>query len=89
MRGFGDSTYINKCAHFKDWAADLVEFCAIKKIEHCVAIGWSFGGGISMKFAELAPNLVKKVVLTCSISYNGYICLTAEGVACKSMELIK
>jgi pimeloyl-ACP methyl ester carboxylesterase len=55
MRGFGDSTYINKCSHFKDWAGDLVDFCSIKKIEQCVAIGWSFGGGISMKFAELAP----------------------------------
>ncbi len=88
MRGFGYSSYINKCSHFKDWAGDLVDFCRLKDIKECVAIGWSFGGGISMKFAELAPQLVKKVVLTCTISYNGYICMN-EGVACKTMEQIR
>lgn len=88
MRGFGDSTYINKCSHFKDWAGDLVDICKIKKIEQVIAVGWSFGGGIAMKFAELAPELVKKVILTCSISYNGYV-IENEGLECKSMEQVK
>lgn len=41
-----------------------------------------------MKFAELAPELVKKVVLTCSVSHNGIFFYTNE-VACTTMELIK
>lgn len=51
MRGFGDSSYNHKCSHFADWASDLVDFCKHKKITEVIAIGWSFGGGISMKFA--------------------------------------
>ena len=28
--------------------------------------GWSFGGGVAMKLAEIAPDLVIKMILTCS-----------------------
>ena len=28
--------------------------------------GWSFGGGVAMKFAEIAPEMVVKMILTCS-----------------------
>jgi pimeloyl-ACP methyl ester carboxylesterase len=55
LRGFGYSSYNNQCNKFGDWAQDLKEFCHLKDIKSCVAIGWSFGGGVSMKFAELAP----------------------------------
>lgn len=51
LRGFGNSSYHNKCNHFKDWSLDVVDFCKIKEIKKCIAIGWSFGGGVSMKFA--------------------------------------
>lgn len=55
QRGFGESTYNTRCTYLADWAKDLVEFCDIKNIKECTAIGWSFGGTVSMKFAEIAP----------------------------------
>ncbi len=69
LRGFGNSSYKAQCHHFKDWALDLVDFCKLKKIKECTAIGWSFGGGVSMKLAELIPETVKKIILTCSVSH--------------------
>jgi pimeloyl-ACP methyl ester carboxylesterase len=71
LRGFGDSSYNKNCSYLKDWAEDLLDFCKIKAIKQCVAIGWSFGGAIALKLAEVAPELVSKVVLTCSVSYLG------------------
>jgi len=55
LRGFGNSTYNTACGYFGDWAVDLKLFCLDKNIKQCIAIGWSFGGGVSMKFAEIAP----------------------------------
>jgi 2-hydroxy-6-oxonona-2,4-dienedioate hydrolase len=88
LRGFGDSTYHKPCSLLGDWAGDLVDFCNIKKINHCVPIGWSFGGAISMKFAELAPNIVTKIILTCSCPYDGVSFSTTE-VPCKTFEEVK
>lgn len=49
QRGFGKSSYNKQCIKFEDWAIDIVELCKLKDISKCVAIGWSFGGAISMK----------------------------------------
>ena len=73
LRGFGKSSYKQPCKHFADWAADLADFCELKEVKQCFAIGWSFGGGISMKLAEMAPNLVQKLILTCSVPHEGLI----------------
>lgn len=51
QRGFGKSSYHKKNHRLGDWAADLKDFCSVKGIKQCVVNGWSFGGGVSMKFA--------------------------------------
>lgn len=89
QRGFGESTYKNKCSSLKEWAEDLVEFCKIKNIKQCTAIGWSFGGGVSMKLAEIAPELVAKVILTCSVSHNGIKLLNTNNEMVKEMDQIR
>ncbi len=68
-RGYGRSSYNNRCSFYADWAKDLIELCELKNIKKCICIGLSMGGTISMKMAELAPSLVQKVVLTCSASH--------------------
>ena len=87
QRGFGKSSYKQPCNSFKDWAEDLVDFCKLKGIQKCIANGWSFGGGVSMKLAEIAPELVTKLILTCSVAdeglkmdTNGKPCLTREDI---------
>jgi 2-hydroxy-6-oxonona-2,4-dienedioate hydrolase len=84
LRGLGDSTYNKPCSCLGDWAGDLVDFCSIKKIKQCVAVGWSFGGTVAMKFAELAPEVVTKIILTCSVSFEG-ITVSTEGVPCRTI----
>jgi pimeloyl-ACP methyl ester carboxylesterase len=87
QRGFGKSTYLSPCHRFYDWARDLKEFCQLRGIEQCIANGWSFGGGVAMKLAEIAPELVTKVILTCSVSDKG-LQLRAEGKPCLKREEI-
>ena len=41
------------------------------KIKKFIPIGWSFGGLISMKLAEISPKLVDKIVLIASVGYQG------------------
>lgn len=53
LRGFGKSSYVNKCTKFGDWARDVVELAALLKLTNIVLIGWSFGGGVSQKVCEI------------------------------------
>lgn len=55
LRGFGKSSYNNKCHRFGDWAQDVVQTLKLLKISKVVLIGWSFGGAISQKVSEIAP----------------------------------
>lgn len=87
LRGFGQSSYNTACSYFGDWAVDLKLFCLSKNIKQCIPIGWSFGGGVSMKFAEIAPQIVCKLVLTCSVSHLGLI-LSNKQEKCLSRQLI-
>lgn len=89
QRGFGESTYKNKCSSLREWAEDLVEFCKIKNIKECTAIGWSFGGGVSMKLAEIAPELVTKLILTCTVPHNSLQFFDNNKVLIKEMEQIR
>jgi pimeloyl-ACP methyl ester carboxylesterase len=87
LPGCGKSSFINPCIRFLDWAQDLKEFCQLRGIAKCVAIGWSFGGGISLKLAEIAPELVSKIILTCTVSDKGYM-MISEGKPCQTREEI-
>ena len=79
LRGFGLSTYQNPCTRFGDWASDVVEFCKILKIEKAIINGWSFGGSIGQKVAEMAPGLVVKLILTASVSHEGLYLTNEKG----------
>ena len=89
MRGFGESTYSKPCERYGDWASDLVAFCGQLKVEKCMVVGWSFGGAITMKFAELAPHLVTKVLLVCSMAAHGFKIPKGDGKFCESREEMK
>jgi len=52
-------------------------------------IGWSFGGAVSMKLAEIAPELVTKIILTCSTSHLGAIMFDDNHVQIKTYEQIR
>lgn len=49
-------------------------------------VGWSFGGAVCQKIAELAPDLVSKLILTCSVSHEGLSMPDAEGKLCKTSD---
>ena len=49
----------------------MIELCKLLKIEKAIVNGWSFGGTIAQKVAEMAPELVVKLILTASVSYEG------------------
>ena len=71
QRGFGKSSYKNHCNRFINWAEDLRDFCKKKGVKKCIVNGWSFGGGVSMKLAEISPELVVKLILTNSVPHTG------------------
>jgi pimeloyl-ACP methyl ester carboxylesterase len=52
-------------------------------------IGWSFGGAVSMKLAEIAPELATKIILTCSTSHLGAIMFDDNHVQIKTYEQIR
>lgn len=54
------------------------------KINKAILNGWSFGGAISQKVAELAPEIVTKLILTCSVSHEGLQSLDPTGKHCKT-----
>lgn len=88
LRGFGKSSYLNKCTRFADWARDVVEAVHLLKLSNIVLIGWSFGGAISQKVCELDPQLVSKLILTCSVCHQGLPITNDEGKICKTEEQI-
>lgn len=51
LRGFGSSSYKNKCSKLADWAGDVIDLLTIKKVDKVLVIGWSLGGAIAMKMA--------------------------------------
>lgn len=69
LRGFGKSTYHHPCYRFRDWALDVVDFCKVLDLKKIIINGWSFGGTVSQKVAEIAPDLVHKLILTASVCH--------------------
>lgn len=52
-------------------------------------MGWSLGGVVAMKFAEIAPELVAHVLLVCSGGHLGVAAKEADGTEVKTMEQVK
>lgn len=71
MRGFGDSSYKNPITMLDHLASDVVQLCQVLGIQKATFVGWSLGGLVVMKIAELKPELAEKIVLTCSVGHLG------------------
>ena len=78
LRGMGKSSYKNPTTRYGHWAEDLKDLCKKKGIEKCAVVGWSLGGGIAMKLAEIAPELVVKVALVASMPHNSVELMNGE-----------
>lgn len=72
LRGFGDSSYLNRFDDLEDLADDVIALLSILGIKKYYVAGWSTGGAVAMKIAAKRPKEVKKMVLIESCSYRGY-----------------
>ncbi len=72
LRGFGDSTYNHPFLTLKELSDDLRLFCQEMKIEKCIVVGHSLGGGVAMQFAIDSADITEKLVLVAPTSVYGY-----------------
>jgi len=72
LRGYGDSSYIQRISSLKDFANDVSLFMDALKIPSAVIVGWSLGGGVAMEFAAHHPKKTEKLVLIDSTTHKGY-----------------
>ena len=80
MRGFGDSSYEKRFDSLYELTEDLFQFATALKMKDFTMVGWSTGGGVSLRFAAVHPELVKKVILIESMSYKGYPIFTKDAM---------
>ena len=55
MRGYGNSSYNQPISSIEDLATDIKLFCEKKELTNLTIVGWSLGGLVVMKLAELIP----------------------------------
>jgi pimeloyl-ACP methyl ester carboxylesterase len=60
LRGFGDSTYNNRFDTLEELADDVNAFTEALGIDSYYLVGWSNGGGVSLKLCAKYPDKVKK-----------------------------
>ena len=60
LRGFGDSTYNNRFDTLEELADDVNAFTDELGIDSYYLVGWSNGGGVSLKLCAKYPDKVKK-----------------------------
>lgn len=72
MRGFGESSYNQSIESLTDLAEDLVSFAREMNLDRVTPVGWSTGGGVGMIIAAKYPELVEKLILVESVSFNGH-----------------
>ena len=72
MRGFGDSSYLNRFSTVRELADDLKEFVTKLQLDTFTVIGWSTGGCAALELTAEIPERVKKVILLSSVSPIGY-----------------
>ena len=60
LRGFGDSTYNNRFDTLEELADDVNAFTEALGIDSYYLVGWSNGGGVSLKICAKYPEKVKK-----------------------------
>lgn len=72
MRGFGDSSYLNRFSTIRELADDLKEFVARLKLDNFTVVGWSTGGCVALELTADLPEKVRKVILLSSVPPIGY-----------------
>jgi len=72
MRGLGDSSYRQPIDSLADFAQDMLMFSRSLGLNKFTPLGWSTGGGVAMLLAAEHPELVEKMVLIETVSYQGY-----------------
>ena len=60
LRGFGDSSYNNRFDTLEELADDVNAFTEALGIDSYYLVGWSNGGGVSLKLCAKYPDKVKK-----------------------------
>lgn len=63
LPGFGRSDIPKEAVDTKDYAKIIADFIRKNKISKPTVLGHSFGGKISIRFADLHPNLIDKLIL--------------------------
>ena len=72
MRGFGHSSYINPINSLFDLAEDIKLLISKLNIQRCSLLGWSTGGGVSLCFSILYPEIIHKIILMGSVGLSGF-----------------
>lgn len=57
----------------------MIQLLSVLGVKKTVLNGWSFGGAIAQKVGEIKPDLVSKLILTCSVSDKGLPVKNQEG----------
>lgn len=60
LRGYGDSSYNNRFDTLAELAEDVNLFLDKMGIDSCYLVGWSNGGGISLRLCAQHPEKIKK-----------------------------
>lgn len=72
LRGFGQSSYVQRVQNIKDFSDDLRLWTEALNLKDFTLMGWSTGGAVSMQFCADYPGLCKKLILLASASTRGY-----------------
>lgn len=72
LRGFGDSSYVNRFDSLKELASDVRIMCGLLGITRAHVVGWSAGGGVAMELAAVAPELVMSLSLIEGAPHDGF-----------------
>lgn len=72
LRGFGDSSYVNRFDSLHELAEDVWELLKTLKVKAANVVGWSLGGGVAMELCASHPELVKHLILINSTTHKGY-----------------
>lgn len=72
LRGFGDSSYLERFDSLANLATDVQLFMSELKIDKASIAGWSLGGGVAMEFASRYPKSTEKLILINSTTHKGY-----------------
>lgn len=72
LRGYGDTSFVNRFDSLEDLAKDVLELVDHLKIDQFDLLGWSLGGGVAMELASMLGKRVRHLILVASTTHKGY-----------------